>query len=90
MIDSEDAEVWAAEIKKAWTKIREIRLQESKTVWHSYVTKYNWEEQCRDLVEKVRCVVHGMSCMCLCGENFNCPRYSPSHVCWKTSLNCFI
>ena len=30
MIDSEDAEVWAAEIKKAWTKSREIRLQESK------------------------------------------------------------
>jgi len=58
VIDSEDAAVWAEEIKKVWTKSREIRLEESKTVRHSYVTKYNWEEQCRDLVEKMRCIVN--------------------------------
>ena len=60
VIESEDAEVWAAEIKKVWTKSRKIRLQESKTVRYSYVTKYSWEEQCRDLVEKMRFIVNGM------------------------------
>ena len=62
VIYSEDAEVWAAEIKKVWTKSREIRLQELKAARDSYAAKYNWEKQCRDLVERMRRIVNGMSC----------------------------
>ena len=62
VIDSEDAEVWATEIKKVWTKSREIRLQELKAARDSYAAKYNWEEQCRDLVERMRRIVNGKSC----------------------------
>ena len=62
VIDSEDAEVWAAEIKKVWTKSRDIRLQELKAARDSYAAKYDWEEQCRDLVEKIRCIMYGKTC----------------------------
>jgi len=59
VIDSEDAEVWAAEIEKVRTKRREIRQQELEVVRYSYAKKYNWEEQCRDLVKKMRCLLNG-------------------------------
>ena len=91
VIDSGDAEVWAAEIKKVWTKSREIRLQELKAAQDSYAAKCNWKEQCRELVEKMRCILNGMSCICLWGSymytgNFSCPNYSPCHICWKTQI----
>ena len=93
VIDSDDADVWAAEIKKVWTKSREIRLQELKAACDSYAKRYNWEEQCRDLVEKMRCILNGMSCICLCGAHISrisvVRATSPDHICWNTSLNCF-
>ena len=64
VIDSEDPEVWSAEIKKLWKKKREQRLRESKAVRNSYATKYTWKEQCDDLVEKMRCILNGMTRSC--------------------------
>jgi len=61
VVDSEDAEVWATEIEKVWAKRKEVRLQELKAACDSYATKYNWEEQCRDLVEKMGCILNGAS-----------------------------
>jgi len=61
VIDSGDAEVWAAEIEKVWTKSREIRLQELKAAQDSYAAKCNWKEQCRELVEKMRCILNERS-----------------------------
>jgi len=61
VIDSEDAEMWAAKIKEVWTKRREIRQRELKAARDSYAADYNWEEQCRDLVERIRRIVNGMS-----------------------------
>ena len=64
VIDSEDPEVWSAEIKKLWKKKRDQRLRESKAVRNSYATKYTWKEQCNDLVEKMRCILNGMTRSC--------------------------
>ena len=61
VVRSEDAGVWAEKIKDVWKKDRETRLQESDELRASYAKKYNWEKQCRDLLEKMRSVLNGRS-----------------------------
>ena len=59
MISSDDAGVWAEEIGKVMTKQRVTRLEESKSLLDNYVKKYNWQEQTRDLVEKIMAIREG-------------------------------
>ena len=61
VVRSEDAGVWAEKIKDVWKKDRETRLQESDKLRASYAKEYNWEKQCRDLLEKMRSVLNGRS-----------------------------
>ena len=65
VIHSEDADTWAREIAEVWAKQRQLRVDESEAVRDSYAKKYNWEEQCRDLVEKMWCIFNGNTYMSL-------------------------
>ena len=56
---SEEAEVWAEKIKEVWTKGRELRLLETEAVRDNYAKCYNWGQQCRDLVEKMKTIPNG-------------------------------
>ena len=60
MIQSDDPEVWAEEIKKIWARDREIRLDESDELREKYAKKYSWAKQCNDLVELVLKMTPGM------------------------------
>ena len=59
VVHSEDADVWATKIKEVWKNESECRLEESKCLRNCYAKKYNWEDQCRDLVEKMRGILNG-------------------------------
>ena len=59
VINSEDPEVWSAEIKKLWTKKRERRLRQAKVIRDNYAARYNWTGQCNDLVETMRSILNG-------------------------------
>ena len=61
VIDSEDPDEWATAIKKIWNKDRQRRLEEAEILRTSYGKKYNWAKQCRDLLEKMISIVHGMA-----------------------------
>ena len=54
VIDSQDAEVWARKIEKVWAE-----GGEAEALRNNYAEKYNWEQQCRDLVEKMRGILNG-------------------------------
>ena len=60
VVDSEDPEEWASAIKEVWNKDRQGRLDEAETLRTSYGKKYNWAKQCRDLLDKMISIVHGM------------------------------
>ena len=62
VVHSEDADVWARMIEEVWEKERELRLDEAKILRDSYAKKFNWEEQCRDLVEKMMGILNGKMC----------------------------
>ena len=66
VIDSEDPEKWASAIKEIWNKDRQGRLEEAKILRTSYGKKYNWAKQCRDLLEKMISIVHGMAFQFCC------------------------
>ena len=53
VISSEEADDWAEKIEEVWKKPRRLRLDESNAVREGYAEKYKWEEQCKDLVEKM-------------------------------------
>ncbi|XP_068732099.1 uncharacterized protein [Montipora capricornis] len=53
VIGSEDPNAWTAAIKDIWNKNRQTRLEEAKVLRDYYATKYNWSEQCKDLLEKM-------------------------------------
>ena len=59
VVHSEDADVWARKIEEVLAKRRELRLGEAEALRDSYAKKYNWAEQCRDLVEKMRGILNG-------------------------------
>ena len=56
VVESEDHRVWANEIKAVRHKDREMRLGESKVVRRAYAEKYSWEEQCEELVERMKVI----------------------------------
>ena len=61
VVSSEDAALWAKKIKEIWAKKRETRLKEAKDLRENYGKKYIWEEQCNDLVERMKKVLDGRS-----------------------------
>ena len=61
VIDSDDHEVWAAEMKKVWGKDRERRLEEASNLRTSYERKYSWANQSRDLLGKMISLLNGMT-----------------------------
>ena len=64
VISSEDGEVWAEEIGKVMKKPRVTRLEESKSLLKNYAKKYNWQEQTKDLVEKIMAIREGRQFYC--------------------------
>ena len=60
VIQSDDLEVWAEEIKKIWARDRKLRLDESDELREKYAKKYSWAKQCNDLVELVLKMTPGM------------------------------
>lgn len=61
LVDSNDAKVWAKKIKDISTKDRTVRLEEAKDLRSCYEKTYSWEEQSKDLVEKMTNMIHGKS-----------------------------
>ena len=59
VVDSEDPEDWAREIKRIRQKERQVRLSESRFLREKYLEKYSWEEPCESLVIKMRNLVFG-------------------------------
>ena len=59
VVDSEDPNDWAREIKRVRQKERDVRLSESSLLREKYLEKYSWEEPCKSLVIKMRNLVFG-------------------------------
>ena len=59
VVPSEDAEKWALEIDKVKAKKRATRLDESKSLLNNYAKKYKWQDQTRDLIEKMMAIRNG-------------------------------
>ena len=59
VVDSEDPNDWAREIKRVRQKERDVRLSESRLLREKYLKKYSWEEPCKSLVIKMRNLVFG-------------------------------
>ena len=57
VLNSEDPTEWAKEIKTVRSKPREVRLKEAIELREKYAKKYQWEEQCRRLVETMHQIV---------------------------------
>ena len=53
VIDSEDPSAWTEAIKGIWNKDRRMRLDETKVLCDSYGKRYDWSEQCKNLIEKI-------------------------------------
>ena len=53
VLNSEDPREWAKEIKAVRRKRRWVRLEEASELRERYAKKYQWEEQCRRLVERM-------------------------------------
>ena len=53
VIDSEDPSAWTKAIKGIWNKVRQTRLEETRVLCDSYGKRYNWSEQCENLIEKM-------------------------------------
>ncbi|XP_044169847.1 uncharacterized protein LOC114948691 [Acropora millepora] len=51
--NNEDSKKWAEAIKAVCRKEREVRLKEAVLLRQSYAEKYQWEGQCRTLVDKM-------------------------------------
>ena len=57
VLNSEDPTEWAKEIKAVRRKMRGVRLEEASGLRKKYATKYQWEEQCRRLVQRMHEIV---------------------------------
>ena len=53
VVNSEDPREWAKEIKTVRRRERWVRLKEASELRKMYANKYQWEEQCRRLVERM-------------------------------------
>ena len=53
IVDSEDPKEWTKAIMAVHHKDREVRLRECMILRGEYANKYNWQEQCAGLVEKM-------------------------------------
>ena len=66
VIDSEEPSLWTAAIKGIWNKGRQLRLDEAKAVRDSYGKRYDWSEQCKNLIEKMASLLEnrqGIECL---------------------------
>ena len=59
VVDSEDPEAWAKEIKRVHQEKRGVQLSMSRVLLKKYLEKYSWEEPCKSLVIKMRNLVFG-------------------------------
>ena len=59
VIDSEDPEEWAKEIKVMREKGMETAVKECQELRTLYAAKYSWKKQCNDLVETMLRLVNG-------------------------------
>ena len=63
--NDEDSKKWAEAIKAVCRKEREVRLMEAVFLHQNYAEKYQWEGQCRTLVEKMYEMIKGQCCACI-------------------------
>ena len=61
-VDSEDAKVWAAAIKKVRETDRKTRLEEAASLRSHYDERYSWEKPCEALIEVMFNEAFGMIC----------------------------
>ena len=59
VVDSDDPNRWAEAIRSVRQKRRNVRLVEMKYVCEEYAKVYNWEEQCRSLVQRMVDITSG-------------------------------
>lgn len=59
VVESDDPKEWAKAIASVRAKGRAQRLQEMQTLRADYGKKYNWEDQCEALAEKMLRIVYG-------------------------------
>ena len=57
VLNSEDPTVWAKEIKAVRNTSKKLRLEEAIELREKYANKYQWEGQCRRLVERMHEIV---------------------------------
>ena len=57
VLNSDDPAEWAKEIKAVRRKSRTLRLEEAMELREKYATKYRWEGQCRELVQRMLQIV---------------------------------
>ena len=57
VLNSEDPKEWAKKIKTVLRKKRRVRLEEAIGLREKYAKKYQWEGQCRRLVERMHEIV---------------------------------
>lgn len=53
VVESDDPQVWAYKIKAIREKDPAIRALEAEQLRNEYMYKFNWEDQCNELVEKM-------------------------------------
>ena len=59
VVDSDDPKEWAKAIRSVLQKRRDLRLAEAKSISEEYGKMYNWEEQCRLLVQRMMNITSG-------------------------------
>ena len=59
VVDSDDPNRWAEAIRSVRQRRRNVRLVEMKYVCQEYAKVYNWEEQCRSLVQRMMDITSG-------------------------------
>ena len=53
VIDSEDPSKWTTAINHIWSKDRQKQLDIATSMRESYGKRYDWSEQCKNLLEKM-------------------------------------
>ena len=64
VVNNEDPVNWAEAIKAVCRKEREVRLEEAVLLRQNYAETYQWQGQCRTLVEKMFEMIEGQCCAC--------------------------
>ena len=59
VVNSDDPQVWANEIKRLQERDRCDRLEEFELLRSLYAKKYSWEKQCKEFISKIPCAVEG-------------------------------